>query len=144
MATHSDLLSKVLKAISIVKKRVKKSRLKNPQKQNSIQDYPAVVVACGYSRSYSVFWDESKSPRNKRFNFNIHRRLIKIAPVGTKEPHSGNIIGACAEPHAADKVLKKFPGCHMHELEFSDAYRPRTSQRVKYCYTCKQVFCEVL
>lgn len=144
MATHSDLLSKVLNAISIVRKRVKKSRLKKLPKQYSIKDYPAVVVACGYSRSYSVFWDESKSPRNKKFNFNIHRRLIKIAPVGTKEPHSGNIIGACAEPHAADKVLKKFPGCHMCELEFSDAYRPRTSQRVKYCYTCKQVFNEVL
>lgn len=63
--------------------------------------------------------------------------------IGSKRKGCSNIIGACAEPHAADKDVKAL-NCDFDKLEFSNAYRPRTVKRLRYCSNCKQTFKEVL
>lgn len=145
MASGHDLETCVSRAIIKIRQRVKKSRLTHQKKKHLVQDYPSIVVACGYQRSGDTFWGVSASPVNHHYNTMILERLISLGvKIGEKRKICKNAVGACAEPHAADKVVKSFPGCKMNELQFSRAYRPRTAQRKKNCKNCKDTFYEVL
>ena len=144
MATDQELEHCVTHAIRVVRHRVKKTRQAHPQVKHRINDYPAIVLACGYRRGNEVFWDQSKSPVNHIYEDRLRERLEALAPIGTKRPQCNNTIGACAEPHAADMVLKNAPRCNLDELQFSKAYRPRTAKRKKSCRNCKDTFPEVL
>ncbi len=144
MATEQELEHCVTHAIQIVRQRVKQTRQAHPQVKSRIQDYPAMVVACGYRRGREVFWGESKSPVNHIYEGRLRERLEALAPIGTKRPQCNNTLGACAEPHAADMVLKNAPRSYLNELQFSKAYRPRTAKRKRYCRNCKDTFPEVL
>ena len=144
MATAEDLERCVSEAIIEERIRVKRVRKSHPLVKHKITDYAAMVVACGYERSYATFSGKSESPINHTYSDPIRIRLESLAPIGEKRLECKNIIGACAEPHAADKVVKQFPGCRMEELQFSSAYRPRTAKRKRYCKNCKDTFYEVL
>lgn len=144
MAIEQELEHCVREAIQIVCRRVKQSRQAHPQVKHKITDYPAMVVACGYRRGNDVFWGQSESPVNHNFEDRLRVRLESLAPIGTKRPECNNVIGACAEPHAADLVLKNAPRCNLDELQFSKAYRPRTAKHKRYCRNCKETFQEVL
>lgn len=144
MASYDDLKECVLYAIEKIRQRVKQTRNTHPKKKHRVQDYPAMVVACGYARGRVIFYGESASPVNHQYEPKIEGRLSALGPIGKSRMDCDNIIGACAEPHAANKVLKNYPGCRMDELQFSQAYRPRTAQKKKYCKNCKDTFYEVL
>jgi hypothetical protein len=144
MATDQELERVVTNAIQIVRRKVKQTRQAHPQVKHRIEDYPAMVVACSYRRGNEVFWGQSKSPVNHIYEDRLHERLEALAPIGTKRQACKNTIGACAEPHAADMVLKNAPRCNLNELQFSSAYRPRTAKRKRYCRNCKDTFPEVL
>lgn len=144
MATIESLDRCVNGAIADERRRVKRMRLAHPDVKHRITDYAAVVVASGYLRSGSTFSGYSSSPIGYNYSDKIRQRLEALAPIGDKRPGCKNTVGACAEPHAADKVLKAFPGCNMNELQFSDAYRPRTARRIRNCQNCKDTFPEVL
>ena len=144
MATQQALDHCISAAIQEIKRQVKRIRQSHPNVKHRIQDYPAMVVACGYKRSGAVFWGQSASPVNLQYEQPIKKRLEALAPIGEKRKGCDNVIGACAEPHAANQVVKTFPGCNMKELQFSSAFRPRTAQRKKYCKNCKETFYEVL
>ena len=145
MATKMDLEECVSAAITKVRQRVKKRRKAHPTKKHKITDYPAIVVACGYKRSNTTFWDESKSPENHNYCEKIKTRLESLGVrIGEMRCGCDNTVGSCAEPHAADRVMKSFPGCKMNELQFSKAYRPRTAKHKRYCQNCKDTFSEVL
>ena len=132
-------------AITRIRQQVKKKRNAHPHKKHKITDYPSMVVACGYVKRVDTFWSQSASPINYHYSHKIEQRLEeRLGIIGSKRNGCKNIIGACAEPHAADKVIKAFPGCKLGELQFSDAYRPRTAQRKKNCQNCKDAFPEVL
>ena len=144
MATIESLERCVNEAIADERRRVKRMRQAHPDIKHRITDYAAVVVASGYVRSGSTFSGYSASPIGYHYSDKIKQRLEALAPIGDKRPGCKNTVGACAEPHAADKVLKSFPGCNMNELQFSDAYRPRTARRIRNCQNCKDTFYEVL
>ena len=144
MATKDALKKCVVKAIGNERKRVKRMRQSDLAVKHHITDYAAVVVACGYERSESSFSGCSASPIGLNYSNIIRTRLEALAPIGEKRLACKNAVGACAEPHAADKVVKAFPGCRMDELQFSDAYRPRTARRIRNCQNCKDTFPEVL
>ena len=144
MATEDSLNRCVVKAIDDERNRVTRMRQSHPDCKHRITDYAAVVVACGYERSESSFSGCSASPIGLNYSNIIRTRLEALAPIGEKRAICKNIVGACAEPHAADKVVKAFPGCRMDELQFSDAYRPRTARRIRNCQNCKDTFPEVL
>jgi len=144
MATPERLNECVKDAIENERQRVKKMRQAHPDVKHRITDYAAAVVACGYKKNNSTFSACSASPVGHQYAEKIRVRLESLASIGEKRDECNNIVGACAEPHAADKVIKKFPGCDMDELQFSDAYRPRTARRVKNCRNCKETFFEVL
>lgn len=144
MATTDNLERCVMDAIEEERRRVRRMRLAHPDVKHRITDYAAVVVACGYSRSGSTFSGCSASPVGHQYSEEIRERLEALAPIGEKRSGCNNTVGACAEPHAADNVIKAFSGCKMNELQFSDAYRPRTARRIKNCQNCKDTFVEVL
>ena len=144
MATANDLDRCVVKAIKEERKRVKRMRQAHPKVKHRITDYAAVVVACGYTRSGTTFSGHSASPIGLDYTAGIKSRLNALAPIGEKRNGCENIVGACAEPHAANKVMSHFPGCKFEELQLSVAYRPRTARRIKNCQNCKDTFPEVL
>lgn len=144
MATKKELARCVAKAIKEERKRVKRMRQAHPSVKHRITDYAAVVVACGYMRSGNTFSGHSASPIGLQYTAGIRARLVALAPIGEKRNGCENIVGACAEPHAANKVMSHFPGCGFEELQFSDAYRPRTARKINNCQNCKDTFPEVL
>lgn len=144
MATIEDLERCVSDAIQKERQRVKKMRQAHPNVKHKITDYAAIVVACGYERSGAVFSGKSESPVSHKYEDKLRARLETLAPIGEKRQGCKNVVGACAEPHAADKVLKEFPGCKMTELQFSRPFRPRTASRKNYCRNCRDTFFEVL
>lgn len=144
MANRDSLYRCVKEAIEDERQRVKKMRQAHPELKHRITDYAAATIACGYERSGSTFKAYSASPIGHKYDEKLKRRLEALAPIGEKRHGCKNTVGACAEPHAADKVLKAFPGCNMDELQFSDAYRPRTARRLSNCQNCKDTFPEVL
>lgn len=144
MATLAALKKYVNKAIRNECERVKRLRRAHPEKKYRITDYAAAVVACGYTNSNNVFIGFSASPVGIHFEKTILERLEKLGTIGKKSNCCSNIIGACAEPHAANEVLRHFSGCNMNKLQFSEAYRPRTGGRVNYCKNCKATFNEVI
>lgn len=144
MARECDLNMVVSDAIQIVRHRVRNIRISHPAVKHDIFDYPAVIVACCYVKGRKIFWGQSESPLYHNYSLKIKKRLERLGEIGTKRVGCNNVIGACAEPHAADKVINKYPGCGMDELQFSRAYRPRTGKKVKCCINCKDTFFEVL
>lgn len=144
MTSGYDVEIVVSYAIRIVRHRVREIRQSHPSKKHDIFDYPAVIVACRYIKGRKIFWGQSESPLYHKYSLKIKRRLERLGVIGTKRMGCNNVIGACAEPHAADKIMKYYPGCRMDELRFSDAFRPRTAKKVKHCINCKDTFFEVL
>lgn len=114
MATKGSLDRCVTEAIEDERQRVKRTRQLHLEKKHRITDYAAVVVACGYAKSGSTFSGSSASPVGHHYSDKIRIRLEALAPIGGKRNGCKNIVGACAEPHAADKVIKTFPGCKMN------------------------------
>lgn len=107
-----------------------------------IYDYPpAVVVAAdtqltfsGRGRTGRRFKEYQKTPK-------LEKKLKSLGVIGKTRTGCDNVLGACAEPHAAQKVLSHF-GKHMSlsQLVFSKALRPRTMENVPYCKNCKDTF----
>lgn len=144
MATEESLYNCVNRAIVDEQRRVKRVRQAHPRVKHRITDYTAAVVACGCINNNRTFSGYSASPNGHHFSEKIRVRLESLAPIGSKRKECKNIIGACAEPHAADKVIKACPACNITQLQFSDAYRPRTGRRIRYCQNCKDTFPDVL
>ena len=116
-SSDDDYLEKSVKnEINYIKQRVKASRLANPNKKHSPQDYPAVVVACKCQWNRDIYFGESRSPVNYKYEERIKNRLELLGNIGSKRKECPNIIGSCAEPHAADKVVKVL-NCDLDKLK---------------------------
>lgn len=110
---------------------------------NGIHDYPAVAVVAadrglafsGKGRSCKVQYREyDDTPKLKK-------KLQSFGVIGKERRGCKNIIGACAEPHAAHRVLRHFgQSMNLSQLIFSVAYRPRTMEKIDYCDNCKRTF----
>lgn len=109
-----------------------------------INDFPAALVACGCKTQgrYLVEVESSRSTANYTYVGRLSRKLLKLGSIGQKSilPTCYNRIGWCAEPHAANEVLKRIPSAAIDELQFSNAIRPRTMCTIDYCDNCKSTF----
>lgn len=108
--------------------------------QKEGQAYPAIIVGC--HKCGDDFWiiDSARSPVNYPFVDELRNVLTQsLGPIGTKSKLCGNIIGQCAEPHAANEILEA-KGCAINDLKFSLAMRPRTQTYQPYCENCKAIF----
>lgn len=104
-------------------------------------DYPAMVSACCYDKEF-VAVDESKPPRSSSFHSTLYKRLTSLGEIGKKSTKTkcDNIIGQCAEVHAANKLLKRHKCKRLKDIRFSVAMRPRTLEKFPPCENCKATF----
>ena len=106
-----------------------------------IWDYPAVVVSCkmngGNNRIYN---GDSSKPISGMYEPQLEIALARLGGVGH---HSRNgcpyTIGNCAEPHAANRLLRD-THAELEQILFSTARRPRTRQLIPYCANCRAIF----
>lgn len=99
-----------------------------------IKNRPRVCATCaedGVGRYYSEY---SRTPYTK----NNHPAL-NIAYGRISGSLCSNVLGACAEQHAANTVLHK-RNCLINQLVFSKALETRTVKKIAYCANCKALF----
>lgn len=129
----------------------KEPTIKGKKQEN--KDYPAMAVACKSKNNNDIQFGYSNC-RNEIFKDKkpqLFRKLLKdqIMSIPSKSKSDfwnnptdlcKNLPGNCAEPHAADKILRKNI-CHdLSELEFNVPVRPRTMEIHSYCGNCQEVF----
>lgn len=111
---------------------------------NGIYDYPAVAVVAADSRlSFSGRGRSDKVYSSKEYHETpkLEKKMKSLGIIGKKRTVCDNVLGACAEPHAARKVLSHFgPHMNLSQLVFSKALRPRTMEVIEYCQNCKDTF----
>lgn len=106
--------------------------------QPSYRDYPATVVACASNLKKKIYDDTSRGIPHLIMPILLDA-LQQIGPIGAK--CNGHVIGHCAEPHAANNLLKDQRGIlSLDQIYFGHAYRPRTGQVVPTCDNCRQTF----
>lgn len=110
---------------------------------NGVRDYPsAAVVASDRQLSFSGR-GRSCQPQYREYCNTpaLENKLKSIGRIGTVRVECKNVIGACAEPHAARRVLNHFGNrISLNQVLFSTALRPRTMEKVDYCQNCKDTF----
>lgn len=144
---QADLENKVKDYASKVRDRVQQERRMHPNKKHSIFDYPGCVVACSYKNTKPVAKESGSSAVSYYTNRLLFDKLDNLRKdtknpkvIGEKSYLCNNRIGCCAEPRAAELVLRNYNTKNFGDLYFSKAYRPRTSKRMNYCPNCKKVF----
>ena len=119
---------------------------KTSYKPNVIWDYPAVAVTSfdingGYTRS-----NYSRAAYASSYNVVLTNKLNSLER-GKKigDMRHNNIIGHCAEPHAANSTMNSFHNdmhkdMQLKEVFFSEAKRPRTMEVIPTCQNCLDTF----
>ena len=119
----------------------------NKQKKK-IWDRFSVVVSCSNGQAIK----HSHSQKNSSFEKHLEMKLSSIGTIGEKRyTRCGllicpNIIGSCAEPNAANLLLKATGSTMIDDIVFSNAYRPRcvlkgkTNAIIPPCQNCKDTF----
>ena len=119
---------------------------KTSYKPNVIWDYPAVAIT-----SYDGYGKYTCSNYSRAAYVNSYNRLL-TNKLNNLEPNKqigdkryGNIIGHCAEPHAANQTMNayrkaKHKDLPLDEVYFSSALRPRTMEVITTCQNCKDTF----
>ena len=111
---------------------------------NGIYDYPAAaVVASDNQLTFSARGRSSAVNSSTEYHDvpKLEKKLKSLGKIGKKRNACKNTIGACAEPHAAQKVMKHFgKQMSLKRVVFSIAYRPRTMEVVEYCKNCTDTF----
>lgn len=137
--TNGELDKKVKTYSKRVAKDVEKA-FKKIGEYPSKRDYPAMASACCCMDNIEV--DRSKSPQSASFHPTLRNKLVLLGKIGQKRSSAicGNIIGKCAEVHAANKLLKRNKCKKLENIRFSVAMRPRTLEKFPPCENCKATF----
>lgn len=136
-----NLDNKVIDYARRVKNSVEnKFNLTNPKRE----DYPAMVSVCSEkSRNAKTHCACSGTPIAKYFMPTLRRLLTQqLGTISQKSTITKceNIIGQCAEVHAANKLLKKQQTYPISDIVFSVPIRPRTGEKKQYCINCQTIF----
>lgn len=115
------------------------------RRTNKKGNLPAVVVICGVGQNKKPgkSGEFLRKYRRSICSQRICKALSRLAPIekiwldSRGKKHS---IGSCAENDAADEVLKSYQNHQLANLNFSDAYRPRTRRIIKYCEVCQKTY----
>lgn len=125
----------------IVRNEVEQARM---GKELRLRDYPAAIVSCADSWNNVDNASIGRSGKVTKLSYQytpaLETALSNLGAIGGKRDECCNYIGACAEPHAAKRVMESNPGASVNGLVFSYAYRPRTKTVLRYCRNCTDVF----
>ncbi|MFR1249281.1 MAG: hypothetical protein ACLSFE_09900 [Christensenellales bacterium] len=101
----------------------------------------AAFVGCEYQQYRGTSCNKSRITQKeleKMLECRLKDKLKTLGVLGQKR--GKNYLGNCAEVHAANKVLLQNDIVAIKQLTFSNAYRPRTLQRIDYCQNCLDTF----
>ncbi|MCQ2077340.1 MAG: hypothetical protein MJZ20_10040 [Bacteroidaceae bacterium] len=112
------------------------------------QDYVPVVSACQSNRKKRIFYGETGILTAKKTERLLKRVLVRaLGPIGeiSTRTHCKFPIGHCAEPHAANNLLKvQQTLASLNQIYFSESRRPRTGEVIPPCENCITVFNNVI
>ena len=114
-------------------------------KSPDIRDYPSVVAVCA-KMEYRTYTGETMDIERYQINRKLLRELeSNLGQIGSITPYAVNSrVGYCAEPNAANKLLRK-EGVHtLDDIYFGKAYRPRTGVVIPSCGNCQRIFNNVV
>lgn len=106
-----------------------------------LQKDPAVFVGSEFQQYKGWSCNKSritKKELEKKLTIRLKNKLEKLGKLAEKRYK--NYLGNCGEVHAANKVLKQNHTIEINQLTFSNAYRPRTLQKIDYCQNCLDTF----
>lgn len=115
-----------------------RDRVEQSKKKLTIYDYPAAAVGC-HSSYHVLYINTTHSRPDYKQTPILMAALQSIGTIGKTRNECKNIIGACAEPKVVHYALSQ-GGFNIKKLCFTQAYRPRTGEPIKYCKNCKDVF----
>ena len=119
---------------------------KTTYRKNVIWDYPAVAVTSYDDNGKYTCSNYSRAAYATSYNAVLTSRLNSLEPgkwIGIVR--HGNIIGHCAEPHAANQTMNAYHKAKKRVLPLSRVYfslalRPRTMEVIPTCQNCKDTF----
>ncbi|KGO91243.1 hypothetical protein [Flavobacterium subsaxonicum] len=106
--------------------------------------YIACIIGARFEKHGTIGTSQGFVDNYKTFGA-VNSKLKLLGNVGARSPKKNkngrfNIIGKCAEIKAAYQLNSKSKISQLKDIEFTNAYRPRTSQIIERCSTCKFVF----
>lgn len=105
-------------------------------------DYPAMASVC-YTPDRIIHSNGcSQDPRGIHWHRALQVKMRSIGRIGEHTPYCGNILGRCAEQHAANNLGKKkqVRSLEIDRVVFSESVRPRTMEIFPPCENCKAIF----
>lgn len=133
---YPDLERKINRYCGKVANRVICSR-RNPR----VCDYPAVAVACRILNGNNrIFCGVSAKPRMGMYVPLLEAAMNNLGGVGQRRNGCPYVIGNCAEPHVANRLLNNLANAGLDQIVFSAALRPRTRQTIPFCANCRAIF----
>ena len=107
-------------------------------------DYPPAVVACG-KNEHRTYTSTTKHVSPEHIHDILFEELEQLGSIGTFSPYANNSrVGYCAEPNAANQLLKFERVNSLDDIHFGEAYRPRTGVVVPPCGNCRRTFINVV
>ncbi|MFC0780867.1 hypothetical protein [Flavobacterium sp. HJSW_4] len=114
----------------------------------STKEYHRSFIACAIGAKYKnvgTFGTTVGHISNFNNYLPLYRMLLKLGEIGKKsslKEKNGrrNTVGRCAEVKASYSLFNKDKSTNFSQIEFTNAYRPRTLQIIERCNNCKSVF----
>lgn len=106
----------------------------NKKEKTWYWDYPMTAAICHNDACVVKRSSFSHYPKKEGWHLVLKTKLEEIGTIGN------NLVGNCAEQHAANNYMNQFNENDLSELFFSIARRPRTKEKVPYCANCKRTF----
>ena len=112
---------------------------------NKRWDMTRVVCSCGKPGKDIISRDGCRSTIKAK---NCHKKLMKVLPgpldsgyppKGMGIPGRGFRVGHCAEPHAANTLLRE-TNCNVSQIVFGTSFATEDGSPRPACITCKATF----
>ena len=112
---------------------------------NERWDMPKVVCSCGKTGNEIISRDCCRATIKAK---NCHKKLIRVlpGPLDSNYPPkgmgihgSGYRVGHCAEPHAANTLLRE-TNCNISQIIFGTSFATEDGSPRPACITCKATF----
>ncbi|MDV6169670.1 hypothetical protein R1T16_14630 [Flavobacterium sp. DG1-102-2] len=98
--------------------------------------YPAAIIGAG--KSYYKYVSRSGPISPHDIAVKLKNKLSSIGELYPKQ--NGNFVGCCAEVSAANLILLKRRDLNPNQVDFSNALRPITMQKIPRCKNCQITF----
>ncbi len=98
--------------------------------------YPATVICATFNHEYNI---EKSGPVPISLANQLSLKLSTLGIIGNRNA-SGNFVGKCSEVRASNPILNNNPHIRTQQINFSNAYRPRTMQVIPRCSNCQRTF----